>query len=132
MGKIVCFTGKRPQNMPFKFDEYHPRCIALKEKMYNEIEKLISIGCSHFITGMALGVDIWAAEAVLYFKRRGMPVLLEAAIPCKGQEKRPAGLILRKQCPVSKNVGANLFRAISTTNEPSANFSALSWDWRKK
>jgi len=88
MGKIVCFTGKRPQNMPFKFDEYHPRCIALKEKMYNEIEKLISIGCSHFITGMALGVDIWAAEAVLYFKRRGMPVLLEAAIPCKGQEKR--------------------------------------------
>ncbi len=88
MGKIVCFTGKRPQNMPFKFDEYHPRCIALKERLYTEIEKLISVGCDHFITGMALGVDIWAAEAVLYFKRHGAEVTLEAAVPCKGQEKR--------------------------------------------
>ncbi len=88
MRKIVCFTGKRPQNMPFKFDEYHPRCVALKEKLYCEIENLISVGCNHFITGMALGVDLWAAEAVLHFKRRGTSVTLEAAIPCKGQEKR--------------------------------------------
>ena len=73
--------------MPFKFDEYHPRCIALKEKLLCEVENLVKMGCSHFITGMALGVDIWAAETVLRLKRHGAAVILEAAIPCRGQEK---------------------------------------------
>lgn len=44
-------------------------------------------GVRHFISGMALGVDIWAAEIVLQLKKR-YPITLECAIPCETQAAR--------------------------------------------
>lgn len=41
----------------------------------------------HFLTGMALGVDTWAAEIVLSLRKR-WSLTLEAVIPCKGQDAR--------------------------------------------
>lgn len=37
---------------------------------------------------MALGVDTWAAQAVLSLKKQGYPLYLIAACPCKGQESK--------------------------------------------
>lgn len=67
--KICAFTGHRPQSLPFGFNETDDRCVALKEMLRRSIIKLIEEeGVAHFITGMALGVDMYAAEIVLSLK----------------------------------------------------------------
>lgn len=84
--KICCFTGSRPQNLPYGFNEQHPDCVRLKELLRQEIEALITKETvSHFISGMALGVDQWAAEAVLELKERYPQITLESALPCETQ-----------------------------------------------
>lgn len=85
MNKTVCFTGKRPQAMPWKNDEKAIGCLELKCRLINCIEKLIEQGYTHFISGMALGVDIWAAEIVIALKKEHKNITLEAAIPFDGQ-----------------------------------------------
>ena len=42
-------------------------------------------GVTHFITGMALGVDMYAAEIVLDLKSKYPHITLESAIPCETQ-----------------------------------------------
>ena len=84
--KICAFTGHRPQSLPFGFNEADERCIALKGMLREEIIKLIEKdGVSHFITGMALGVDMYAAEIVLDLKAAYSGITLESAIPCETQ-----------------------------------------------
>lgn len=85
-GRTCAFTGHRPQSLPFRFNEEDPRCIALKKELESRIERLIcEEGVTHFISGMALGVDMYAAEIVLALKRRYPEITLEAAIPCETQ-----------------------------------------------
>ena len=83
-----CFTGHRPEKLPWGTDERDPRCIALKQSMEGEIEALYRDGCRHFITGMARGVDLYFAEAALAVKERYPLLVLEAAIPFRGQADR--------------------------------------------
>ena len=84
--RIVCFTGHRPQNLPFGFNEEDDRCRKLKELLRESIVDLIeNHGATRFISGMALGVDMYAAQIVLEEKRTFRRVTLECAIPCKGQ-----------------------------------------------
>ena len=87
--KTCCFTGSRPQNLPCGFHEERPNCVRLKELIRQEIEALITQqNISHFISGMALGVDQWAAEAVLELKKAYPHITLEAAIPCELQASK--------------------------------------------
>lgn len=84
--KICAFTGHRPQNLPFRFNEQDERCVLLKRRLREEIEKQITEnGVTHFISGMALGTDIYAAEIILEIKRNNSSITLEAAIPCEEQ-----------------------------------------------
>lgn len=53
-----CFTGHRPEKLSLSEAEVKP----LLEKA---IDTAIENGFTTFITGMAPGVDIWAAEIVL-------------------------------------------------------------------
>jgi uncharacterized phage-like protein YoqJ len=81
-----CFTGYRPQSLPFGFDEQKPACVRLKEVLRGEIERQITEnGVTHFITGMALGIDLIAAELVLELKKQYPNITLESAIPCENQ-----------------------------------------------
>lgn len=69
--KICCFTGHRPQNLPFRFDEQDRRCRKLKRVLQKEILRQINEeGVQHFISGMAIGVDMYAAEIVLELKHK--------------------------------------------------------------
>lgn len=69
MKRACCaFTGYRPQKLPYGNDESHPDCIKLKYRLMEEINRHIDMGIKIFITGMALGVDQWAAEIVLKAK----------------------------------------------------------------
>ena len=85
-GKTCAFTGHRPQSLPFGFDESDKRCTSLKSVMRDQIVALIeNEGVTHFITGMALGVDMYAAEIVLDLKPKYPHITLESAIPCETQ-----------------------------------------------
>ena len=89
-GKACACTGHRPQNLPFRFDETDDRCKALKERLYKTAEELIiNEGVSHFISGMALGVDTFFAEAVIELRNtKYHGITVEAAIPCETQSLR--------------------------------------------
>ncbi len=85
-GRACAFTGHRPQNLPFRFNENDDRCIALKQKLRDCIVQLIEQeGVRHFLSGMAIGVDMYAAEIVLELKAEYPFITLEAAIPCETQ-----------------------------------------------
>ena len=65
---------------PFENDE---RCIDLKRRLKDAIIEMITQnGVTHFISGMAIGVDMYAAEIVLELKETYPNISLEAAIPC--------------------------------------------------
>ena len=84
--KCCAFTGHRPNKFAWKYDEKDERCVALKAVLTQQIEKLAANGVTSFYTGMALGVDTWAAMAVLALRERNRAVKLHCVLPCEGQE----------------------------------------------
>ena len=80
-----CFTGHRPTKLPWGFDESDERCIQLKKRILDAVETACEEGYTHFICGMAMGCDLYFAEAVLAAKERFPELTLEAAIPCLTQ-----------------------------------------------
>ena len=84
----ICFTGHRPNGLPWCYDETKESCILFKNVMFSIIEKAILNGYTYFISGMALGVDMICAEIVLNLKKKYKNIILECAIPCLNQEKQ--------------------------------------------
>ena len=84
--KTCAFTGHRPKGLGYP--ESDGRCTALKEKLQTLIVKLIEEGVTHFISGMAQGVDMYAAEIVLELKENHPQITLECAIPYERQAAR--------------------------------------------
>lgn len=85
MQKTCCFTGHRPKRLPWGYNEEGVTCNLFKRKLKNTVEELMNEGVTHFISGMAMGVDLIAAEIIVEFKKQYDNVSLEAAIPCKTQ-----------------------------------------------
>ncbi|MCD8086425.1 MAG: DUF1273 domain-containing protein [Clostridiales bacterium] len=86
--KTCCFTGHRPQNLGWKQTEPDLRRVLMEERLALEVERAYLQGYRHFITGMARGSDLLAAEAVLRAKFLHPDIWLEAAVPCKDQSRR--------------------------------------------
>lgn len=76
-----CFTGHRPNKMDMTEKEIKP----LLEKA---IDDAVAEGYVTFITGMAQGTDIWAAEIVLDRKLTNKDIHLICALPHPGFECR--------------------------------------------
>lgn len=77
-----CFTGHRPD----KLNISEKAVIRALEK---EIRIAIQDGYNVFLTGMAMGVDLWAAEIVIRLrKKEKLPLKLIAASPFEGFEQR--------------------------------------------
>jgi uncharacterized phage-like protein YoqJ len=83
-----CFTGHRPEKLPWGADERDPRCLALKASMAREIEGLYRRGFRHFISGMARGADLYFAEAALSLREKYPELTVEGAVPCQSQAER--------------------------------------------
>lgn len=81
MNKSCCFTGHRPTKL--NADEKD-----IREKLAEEIRKAADEGIDTFITGMATGVDTWAAEEVLKLKKEKSNIQLVCAVPFKGVERK--------------------------------------------
>lgn len=83
---MVCaFTGHRPAKYPFMADKKAEKYISLKTVLKKEIIKKISGGTGTFLTGMALGTDMLAAETVLELKEEYPSLKLTAVVPCEDQ-----------------------------------------------
>lgn len=76
----ACFTGHRPEKLN------QPEGVVVKG-LTNAIHEAIADGKNVFISGMARGVDIWAAEIVLRLRSEGEDVKLICASPYEGFER---------------------------------------------
>ena len=81
-----CFTGLRPQKLNFKEDSKKHNIIMSRCEKYI-IQLIEGYNVTNFISGMALGWDIWCAEEILKLRDRYSSISLECAIPCLGQDK---------------------------------------------
>lgn len=89
MEKNACaFTGHRPKSFPWKYDETAFGCVLLKEVLAAQIAALADGGVTDFLSGMALGVDLWAAQIVLDLQKHNPAVRLHCILPCEGQEDK--------------------------------------------
>lgn len=80
-----CFTGHRPNKLPWGYEERDPRCGKLKKRLTDAVEAAYEEGFRHFLCGMALGCDLYFCECVLALKAAHPEVTVEAAIPCPTQ-----------------------------------------------
>ena len=80
-----CFTGHRPGKLPWRYNEWDPRCLALKDWLDQALEQAYEDGYRHFLCGMAMGCDFYFCECVLALRQKHGDVTLEAAVPCPTQ-----------------------------------------------
>ena len=72
----VCFSGHRPEKLP-SGNFLH----MMQSLLYAEIEGAYRRGARRFITGMAQGIDLWAAQCVLHLRQLDPDVRLICASP---------------------------------------------------
>ncbi|MDL2280634.1 DUF1273 domain-containing protein [Selenomonadales bacterium OttesenSCG-928-I06] len=85
MSILTCgFTGYRPSKLPKEPDKLE----EVKRNIAKQIDLAISAGYKHFISGFALGSDLYFAEEVLKAKKKHPHIILEAAIACETQSSR--------------------------------------------
>lgn len=86
---VCMFTGHRPKGFPFGYNERDSRCKklkkALKKLILNKIQEENTVA---FLSGMALGTDMFASEIVLELKRKFRNITLTAVLPCRTQSAR--------------------------------------------
>lgn len=86
--KACCFTGHRPKSLRCGYNEEHLNCKQIKILLQHEIIRLIdNFAVTRFISGMAQGVDIWAAEIIIGLKEDYPEITLEAVLPCSSQTR---------------------------------------------
>lgn len=76
-----CFTGHRPEKLSQSAEEVH-------DWLKDQILKAIDDGYLTFITGMAMGVDIWAGEIVAELRQTDSRLHLIATVPWGGFSAR--------------------------------------------
>ena len=50
-----CFTGHRPEKLPWVEDEQAPSCLEIKDKLAASVVRAYEAGYRHFLCGMARG-----------------------------------------------------------------------------
>lgn len=87
-GKTICFTGHRPNHLPWGYNEDCDVCKSFLEKLDNLLSLCVECGFETFISGVALGFDTFACESVLKLKKKNQNIELVLAIPCKNQSEK--------------------------------------------
>ena len=57
----------------------------MKEKLTDQITKLVNAGVTDFFSGMAEGTDTYCAQIVLDLRRKNPALNLHCVLPCEGQ-----------------------------------------------
>ncbi len=74
------FTGHRPKSFPWKYNEAARECVLLKEALSAQITALAERGVTEFLSGMALGVDLWSAQIVLGLQEKYPTIRLHCSL----------------------------------------------------
>ena len=82
---VVAFTGYRPEKMPFQESKKDKRYLAFRAILSRVISRLMELGGTYFISGVARGFDTWVAEEILELRKENKEIQLECAIPFPGQ-----------------------------------------------
>lgn len=80
--KVCAFTGHRPNKLPWYYDETASGCVALKAVLAEQIGLLAETGVTQFLSGMAEGIDTWAALSVLELREKNPAIKLHCILPC--------------------------------------------------
>ena len=83
-GKTLCFSGHRPEKLPCNGDVNMQEIKMLMSILFLEIEQSVEEGYTNFITGVAKGVDIWAAKYIIKIKETNPDIKLICAVPYEG------------------------------------------------
>lgn len=75
-GFSVCISGHRPEKLPTG-----AALRMLQSLLFQEIESAMQDGAKTFYTGMARGVDLWAADMILHLRRQYPAVNLICVSP---------------------------------------------------
>lgn len=102
--KTVAFTGHRAINGTYD----GPLHVALRGELIETVRRAADNGFSNFISGMALGFDMLAAEAVLALKEQGYNINLIAAIPFPSQPNKWQDYQKRRYHSILNKIPANL------------------------
>ena len=70
------FTGHRPKSLPWRYNESSPDCTMLKDVLAEQIKTLADDGVTGFISGMAQGVDLWAAQILIDLRKKNPAIKL--------------------------------------------------------
>lgn len=105
--KTMAFTGYRLEKMPFPEDENNAQYVMFQRKLEAVVNRLIERGYTDFISGMAMGFDTWAAEAVLSAKKYNKEIKLECAIPFPEQDKKWSYIDQVRREKILKNADQN-------------------------
>ena len=125
-----CFTGHRPEKLSLSENE-------VKHLLEKAIDNVIADGYVTFITGMAKGTDIWAAEIVLEKKKRNDALRLICAIPHPDFEKRRGFFEERRYNRILKNadyvtiISDHYYRAAVWNGQPSGTKNTIDYADRK-
>lgn len=84
MGHSCCVTGYRPHRFAFSANGLRPEDV--QRALSEQIERLYKEGYREFYSGMCVGVDLWAAQAVAELMERDSSVRLVGVIPFEGQD----------------------------------------------
>ena len=79
--KTLCFTGHRPKDLGGHDD-------LVKQQLESLIRLACDQGYRRFISGMAVGVDMYAAQILIRLKEELPDICLVAAIPFPGQSRK--------------------------------------------
>jgi uncharacterized phage-like protein YoqJ len=102
ISKTACFTGHRPKSLPWGYDENQESCVSFKKDLYNIIKGAINYGLTHFISGLAEGVDMICAETVIELKKEFPNITLEGAIPCPNQDAKWSDISKKRYAKILK------------------------------
>ena len=83
--QTVCLTGHRPKSLPWGYDESSESCLKFKEEVRKVFVGAIEYGITTFLTGMAEGFDMIAAEILLELRKKHN-IKVIAVVPCAKQE----------------------------------------------
>lgn len=76
-----CFTGPRPKRLPMEGNEYSAEIAALKTEIRSAVFDAYYDGFRFFMSGMAEGFDLFAAEIVLEMKNEFEGIALISVLP---------------------------------------------------
>ena len=85
---ICCVTGNRPKGFPFPYDEDDLYFNTYLGVLDDTVEDLIYEGYTHFISGMAAGVDLDFASTVFDLSGNFEGIILESAFRILGRRPK--------------------------------------------